>query len=339
MITLLGRSAVLAGALVALLLSTAAAVAVGAADLTAAQVLRALAWHAYLPVTPLDPLTDSIVWDLRTPRVLLAGLVGAGLAVCGAVLQALTRNALADPYLLGISAGASTGAVSVLVFGFATGAAALSVGAFAGSAAAFALALALAGRRWTEPSRILLAGVAAGQLFSAATSLIVVSDATAQNTRSITFWLLGSLTAASWTSVALCAAAGAAVLVCCWAAAPALDAFSFGTDVAQSLGFSPTRVRALLFTATAVLAAALVAASGAIGFVGLTVPHAARALAGARHRVLLPACALLGAIFLIWADTAARTVFAPQEVPVGVVTALIGVPAFAVLLRRRGARE
>ena len=332
----LTNSAVLAGALAALLLSTAGAVALGAADLTVAQVLRSLAWHAHLPVTPLDPLTDSIVWDLRTPRVLLAALVGAGLAVCGAVLQALTRNALADPYLLGISAGASTGAVAILVFGFATGAAALSLGAFAGSAAAFAVALALAGRRWTEPSRILLAGVAAGQLFSAATSLIVVSDATAQNTRSITFWLLGSLTAASWASVTLCAVAGGVVLLSCWAAAPALDAFTFGTDVAQSLGFSPARVRALLFTATAVLAAVLVAASGAIGFVGLTVPHAARALVGARHRLLLPACALIGAVFLIWADTAARTVFAPQEVPVGVVTALIGVPAFAVLLRRRG---
>ncbi|MFI5844020.1 FecCD family ABC transporter permease [Catenuloplanes sp. NPDC051500] len=331
------RAIVMAVLPAVLLLSAAGAIAAGAADLTVGQVLRALAWHAGLPVTPLDPLTDGIVWHLRLPRVLLAGLVGAGLAVCGAVLQALTRNALADPYLLGISAGASTGAVAVLVFGFATGAAALSAGAFLGSAAAFAVALALAGRRWTEPARILLAGVAAGQLFSAATSLIVVSDATAQNTRGITFWLLGSLAAASWTSVATCAAVGAVALLCCWAAAPALDAFTFGTDVAQSLGFSPARVRALLFTVTAVLAAALVAGSGAIGFVGLTVPHAARALAGSRHRTLLPVCALVGATFLIWADTVARTVFAPQEVPVGVVTALLGVPAFAVLLRRRGA--
>jgi iron complex transport system permease protein len=315
--------------------SVAAAVTVGVADLSVGQVFRTVGVHAGLPVTPLPLLADSIVWDLRMPRVLLAGLVGGGLAVCGAVLQALTRNPLADPYLLGISAGASTGAVCVLVLGLGAGAAALSGGAFAGSLAAFAAALLFAGRRWTEPSRILLAGVAVGQLFSAVTSLIVIADATAQSTRSIMFWLLGSLTGASWQAVGLCAAGCAVGLLICWAAAPALDAFAFGADVAQSLGFSPAKVRALLFVTTAMLAAVLVAASGAIGFVGLTVPHAARILVGARHRLLLPACAVTGAAFLIWADTAARTVFAPQEIPVGVVTALIGVPAFAVLIRRR----
>ena len=314
--------------------SVAAAVTVGVADLSVGQVFRKLAAHLGAPVTPLPRLADSIVWDLRMPRVLLAGLVGGGLAVCGAVLQALTRNPLADPYLLGISAGASTGAVAVLVLGLGVGAAALSTGAFLGSVTAFGAALLLAGRRWTEPARILLAGVAVGQLFSAATSLIVVADASVQATRSITFWLLGSLTGASWPTAALCAAIGAAGLLTCWAAAPALDAFAFGADVAQTLGFAPARVRALLFATTALLAAVLVAASGAIGFVGLTVPHAARMLVGTRHRLLLPACAVLGATFLIWADTAARTVFAPQEIPVGVVTALIGVPAFAVLMRR-----
>jgi iron complex transport system permease protein len=332
------RPWLLPGVTVVLGLSVATAVTVGVAELSVAQVFRTVGVHLGLPVTPLPALADSIVWDLRMPRVLLAGLVGGGLAVCGAVLQALTRNALADPYLLGISAGASTGAVCVLVLGVGAGAAALSTGAFLGSAAAFGAALLLAGRRWTEPARILLAGVAVGQLFAAATSLIVVSDADAQATRSITFWLLGSLTGASWPTVGLCAAVAGTALLICWAAAPALDAFAFGADVAQSLGFSPARVRAALFVTTALLAAVLVAASGAIGFVGLTVPHAARILVGGRHRILLPACAVLGAAFLIWADTAARTAFAPQEIPVGVVTALIGVPAFAVLMRRRSAR-
>ena len=325
---------VLPAAAAVLVLSVAGAVTVGVADLSIGEVFGTIGAHLGLPVTPLPALADSIVWDLRLPRVLLAALVGGGLAVCGAVLQALTRNALADPYLLGISAGASTGAVTVLVLGLGAGAVALSTGAFLGGAAAFALALLLAGRRWTEPARILLAGVAVAQLFSAATSLIVVADATAQNTRSVTFWLLGSLSGASWPAVALCAAAVAAGLLVCWASAPALDAFSFGADVAQSLGFSPARVRALLFAITAMLAAVLVAASGAIGFVGLTIPHAARLLVGARHRALLPACAITGAAFLIWADTAARTTFAPQEIPVGVVTALIGVPVFALVLRR-----
>jgi iron complex transport system permease protein len=124
------------------------------------------------------------------------------------------------------------------------------------------------------------------------------------------------------------------VLLTCWTAAPALDAFAFGADVAQSLGFSPVRVRALLFAGTALLAAVLVAASGAIGFVGLTVPHLVRRLTGSRHRTLLPMCALAGAVLLVWADTAARTAFAPQELPVGVLTALLGVPVFALLFRR-----
>lgn len=321
-----------------LVLSIAAAVTTGVADLSVGDVLRTLAAHAGLPVAPLPPLSDSIVWDLRMPRVLLAALVGAGLAVCGAVLQALTRNPLADPYLLGISAGASTGAVGVLVLGLGAGAVALSAGAFAGSVAAFAVAVLLAGRRWTQPGRILLAGVATAQLFSAVTSLVIVAGASPDSTRSTLFWLLGSLSAASWPAVVVCAGLSAAGLLVCWAAAPALDAFAFGADVAQTLGFAPARFRALLFAVTALLTAVLVAASGAIGFVGLTVPHAVRRLTGSRHRVVLPMCALTGAVLLVWADTAARTVFAPQELPVGVVTALVGVPAFAVLLRRaRGA--
>ncbi|WBB96518.1 iron chelate uptake ABC transporter family permease subunit [Solwaraspora sp. WMMA2080] len=329
------RAPVLIFAVAALALSVAGATTIGTADLTVTDVFRTHGVHLGLPLEPLPALADSIVWNLRTPRVLLAGLVGGGLAVCGAVLQALTRNPLADPYLLGISAGASTGAVSVLVLGLGVGAGALTGGAFAGAVAAFLATLALAGRRWTEPSRILLAGVAVGQLFAAVTSLIVVSAASPQQTRGVTFWLLGSLTMAGWSTVALAAAVAAGALLICWAATPALDAFAFGTDVAQSLGFSPVIVRALLFGTTALLAAVLVAASGAIGFVGLTVPHAARYLVGSRHRILLPTCAVIGATFLIWADTAARTVFTPQEVPVGVVTALLGVPAFALLIRRR----
>lgn len=320
---------------VLVVLSVAAAVTIGTATLSVTDVLRTIAVHLALPVEPLPPLADSIIWDLRLPRVLLAGLVGGGLAVCGAVLQALTRNPLADPFLLGISSGASTGAVAVLVLGIGAGSVALSTGAFVGSVAAFGGVLLFAGSRWTEPTRIVLSGVAVSQLFSAVTSLIVVSDATAQNTRSITFWLLGSLTAASWASVALCAVVVVAGLACCWAIAPALDAFSFGADTAATLGFSAARSRLVLFGVTALMAAVLVASSGAIGFVGLTIPHAARFVVGSQHRVLLPACAVVGAVFLIWADTAARTVLSPQELPVGVLTALIGVPVFALILRRR----
>ncbi|MGW5558128.1 FecCD family ABC transporter permease [Micromonospora sp. NPDC003944] len=328
---------ILPSALFLLLVTIVAAVSVGSADLPVGSVLRAVASHVGLPVQPLPALPDSIVWDLRLPRVLLAALVGAGLAVCGAVLQALTRNPLADPFLLGVSSGASTGAVAVLVLGvrIGVGPVDLTTGAFVGGMAAFGAVLLLAGRRAGEPTRIVLAGVAVSQLFSAVTSLIVISDAHTQDTRSVTFWLLGSLTAASWAAVALSAAVVGVGLLVCWANATALDAFAFGTDAARSLGFSPGRTRLLLFTVTALVAAALVASSGAIGFVGLTVPHAVRFLFGSRHRTLLPTCAVVGAIFLIWADTVARTAFAPQELPVGVLTALLGVPVFALVMRRR----
>ncbi|MFK3979212.1 FecCD family ABC transporter permease [Micromonospora sp. NPDC050397] len=328
-------STVLVGGMVLLALSVAAAVTIGTADLSVADVGRAVAAHLGLPARPLPRLADSIVWDLRMPRVLLAGLVGSGLALCGAVLQALTRNPLADPFLLGISSGASTGAVAVLVLGLGVGSVSLSTGAFLGSAAAFGAVLLFAGRHWTESTRIVLSGVAVSQLFGAVTSLIVISDASVQNTRSVTFWLLGSLTAASWSSVTLASAVAAAGFAVCWWYAPALDAFAFGVDTAESLGFAAGRTRLVLFTTTALTAAVLVAASGAIGFVGLTIPHAARLLVGTRHRVLLPTCVVAGAVFLIWADTAARTVFTPQELPVGVLTALIGVPVFAVVMRRR----
>ncbi|OZM83330.1 iron ABC transporter permease [Pseudonocardia sp. MH-G8] len=332
------RAAVVAVAgSVALVLSIAVAVTLGSADLAVTDVARSVLVHLGLPLRPLPPLHDGIVWQLRMPRVLLAVLVGAGLAVCGAVLQALTGNPLADPYLLGISSGASTGAVAVLVLGVGAGAGAfaLSGGAFLGSLIAFATVLALAGRSLVSSTRVVLAGVAASQLFGAVTSLIVITSADADATRSVTFWLLGSLAAADWTTVLTCAAVVAAVLAACWSAALALDAFAFGQEAAAALGVPPARTQLLLFTATALAAAALVAASGAIGFVGLVVPHAARFLVGAGHRRLLPVCALLGGVFLLWADTAARSVFAPQDVPVGVVTAVVGVPVFAVILRRR----
>ncbi|MEV4476357.1 iron chelate uptake ABC transporter family permease subunit [Nonomuraea sp. NPDC049504] len=330
------RAAYVIGAgLLLLALSVAAAAVVGAAGLSPADVLRTVAFHAGLPVRPLAPLDDGIIWQLRLPRVLLAVLVGAGLSVCGAVLQALTRNPLADPYLLGISSGASTGAVAVLVLGLGSGAAALSSGAFGGSVLAFCCVLAMIGRELGSTVRVVLAGVVVSQLFSAATSLIVIWAADAQSTRGVTFWMLGSLAAASWPSVALCAVVAGGGLLACVLASSALDAFAFGREAAASLGIAPARTELTLFTVTALTTAVLVAASGAIGFAGLIVPHAVRALAGGRHHVLLPACALYGGVFLLAADTVARTAFAPREIPVGVLTALIGVPAFALIMRRR----
>ncbi|OBJ42803.1 iron ABC transporter permease [Mycolicibacterium mucogenicum] len=320
--------------LVVLALSIAAAMIIGPADLGFGDVYAVVAQHLWDRPADVTPIDDGIVWELRLPRALLAAICGAGLGICGAILQSLMRNPLADPFMLGISSGASTGAVLVVVAGIG-GALTLSGGAFVGAVIAFVLVLALAAVSGGGQDRVLLAGVAGTQLFSAATALVVFSSADAQQTRGVLFWLLGSLAGAAWSQVALCGLVCAACLAICWLHSDALDAFAFGRDAAAALGVSVRRVRAVLLATTALLTAVLVSAAGAIGFVGLVLPHAARMIVGPSHRRLLPVTAITGAIFLVWVDAAARTVFAPQELPVGVVTALVGVPIFMWILARR----
>jgi iron complex transport system permease protein len=315
--------------------SVAVAITIGPADLSVRDVFAVVTEHLGGPPSGLSTIRDAIVWDLRLPRTLLAAVCGAGLALCGAVLQALLRNPLADPYVLGISSGASTGAVLVLVLGVGAGSVGLGLGAFLGAVVAFALVLALARIAGGTTDRLILAGVAGTQLFAAVTSFVVISSADARQTRGVLFWLLGSLSGAGWGDVVLCAAVLAVGFAVCAGLALSLDAFAFGADAAAALGVPVVVVRAVLLGVTALLTAVLVSAAGAIGFVGLVLPHAARALVGPAHRRLLPATALVGAIFLVWVDTLGRTLLEPQEIPVGVVTALIGVPAFAVVLGRR----
>ncbi|MFE7977069.1 FecCD family ABC transporter permease [Streptomyces shenzhenensis] len=322
------------GGLLAVTVSVAFAVTFGPADISTADVWASVAAHLGLGDSALAPLRDGIVWNLRMPRTLLAALCGAGLAVCGAVMQSLLRNPLADPFVLGVSSGASTGAVAVVVLGVGGGAVSLSAGAFAGALLSFGLVLVLSHTLGGSPDRVVLSGVAAMQLFSALTSFTVLTSADAETTRGVLFWLLGSLAGASWGDVLLCAVVLAAVLVVCLGHARTLDAFAFGEDAAAALGVRVARTRLVLLCATALLTATLVSCAGAIGFVGLVLPHAARALTGSGHARLLPVTALAGAVFLVWVDTVARTVIDPQEVPVGVVTSLIGVPAFVAVLYR-----
>ncbi|MEO3781205.1 iron chelate uptake ABC transporter family permease subunit [Micromonospora sp. B11E3] len=322
--------------LAALIVSIGVTVTLGPADISVTTVWAVLADRLGLADADVPLLREHIVWQLRLPRVLGAAVLGGGLAAVGAVMQTVTRNPLADPYLLGVSSGASLGAVAVLVVGLGGGVAALTGGAFAGALAAFAVVVAVSGRRAAlAPTRVVLAGVAVAQLCAAATSFVIVWVADPHATQSITFWLSGSLARVDWTALAWAAPVLAAVLILLAAHARALNAFAFGEDAAASLGVPVTRARWLLLVATALLTAALVAISGAVGFVGLILPHAARFLTGADHRRLLPVVVLGGAIFLVWVDTAARTLFAPRELPVGVLTALLGVPAFVVLLNRQ----
>ncbi|MFJ9159528.1 FecCD family ABC transporter permease [Streptomyces griseoviridis] len=322
------------GGLAALLTSIAFAVTIGPAAISTADVWAAVAAHLGLGDSTLTPLRDGIVWDLRMPRTLLAAVCGAGLAVCGAVMQSLLRNPLADPFVLGVSSGASTGAVAVVVLGVGGGAISLSAGAFLGALLSFGLVLLLSHILGGSTDRVVLSGVAAMQLFSALTSFTVLTSADAETTRGVLFWLLGSLTGTDWGQVALCAAVLAVALAVCLGHARTLDAFAFGAEAAAGLGVHVARTRLVLLSVTALLTAVLVSCAGAIGFVGLVLPHATRALTGSGHARLLPVTALTGAVFLVWVDTAARTVLDPQEVPVGVVTSLIGVPAFVAVLYR-----
>lgn len=333
------RAVLFSGAgLAAVALSAAVAVTIGPANVSVADVVQVIIGRLGHRDGAIPATSDAIVWELRLPRVLVAALCGAGLGVCGVILQSLMRNPLADPFVLGIASGASTGAVLVAVMGFG-GMLSLSGGALLGALAAFALVVLLAGVTGGGPDRIMLAGVAATQLFAALTSFIVFSSADAQQTRGVLFWLLGSFGGVGWQDVISCGAVCLLTWAVCISQSNALDAFAFGESAAAALGVPVGQVRVLLLGCTAMLTAVLVSVAGAIGFVGLVLPHAARLLVGASHVRLVPVVAVTGAVFMIWVDAAARTIFAPQELPVGVLTALIGVPVFVLILWRRKRRR
>ena len=328
-------------ACVALLLAVLAGVAIGETPIAPGVVLQVLANKLWAAGHVLDPIDEGIVWSYRLTRALVAAACGAGLATCGVVLQSLLRNPLADPYLLGISAGASTGAVLVAVLGLGAGAVSLSAGAFAGAIGAFALVILLA--RASGPSgasaQIILAGIAGSQLFNAITAFLITKSASSEQARGIMFWLLGNLSGVRWPAVWLAVPVAVAGLAVCLWHRRALDAFTFGADSAASLGIPVRRVQLLLISCAALVTAVMVSIVGSIGFVGLVIPHAVRLLAGTGHGRLLPASALGGALFLIAADVLSRTLIKGQVIPVGVVTALVGAPVFAlILIGRRHAR-
>lgn len=289
-------------------------------------------WHAGYP---LDAIDEGIIWNYRLSRAVVGACCGAALAVSGVVLQSLLRNPLADPYILGISAGASTGAVGVAILGFGTGMLTMPLGAFLGALVAFALVSLLALKAGRGNSAIILAGVAGSQLFNALTSFIVTKAANAEQARGIMFWLLGNLSGVRWTDASLALPVVIFGLFICLWHARALDAFTFGAESAASLGIPVRRVYVVLTATSALMTAVMVSIVGSIGFIGLVIPHAARLVVGVRHGRLLPAAALIGAIFMIAADILSRTIIAGQVLPIGVITALFGAPAFALILSQR----
>ncbi len=280
---------------------------------------------------------DSIVWLVRMPRVLLGAVVGAGLAIAGVALQAMVRNVLADPYILGVTYGASTGAAATILFGVgaAVGASSLTASAFVGAMAATGILFLLArvGGRVTSV-RLLLAGVTIGYVLSATTSfLIFVSDAP-EGARAVLFWLLGSLSLARWSAVGIASVIVVASVVAFLLWGRRFDALAIGDETARTLGVSPARFRVQALMVVSLCVGAVVAVSGGIGFVGLVVPHVARLCVGGAHRRVYPVAALIGAVFLVWADVFARVAFAPRELPLGIVTAVVGAPLLIILVRR-----
>lgn len=308
-----------------------------AAQIVIGHLLPGMPWMSDGSLTSLQ---DQAVWQFRLPRTLLAALAGAGLALAGALMQVTVRNPLAEPYILGVSSGASVGAVLVIVLGSAAlGGLSMNVAAFAGALAACAAVWALALKSGSlSPTRMILAGVALGTLLSAVTSYLTIST-DAQNVVGVLFFLLGSVSAATMPSligpaVALVIAASVAALL-----ARSLNALMTGDESAASLGIDAAKLRGLLLVIASLLTGAVVSVSGGIGFVGLVVPHIARIAVGADHRRLLPITVLGGAVFLVVADLMARTVAAPTEIPLGILTAFVGAPFFLWLMRRSGAER
>ncbi|MGH3719966.1 MAG: FecCD family ABC transporter permease [Pseudonocardiaceae bacterium] len=327
------------GLLVGLAVVVTLSVSVGPVRISAVTVWRIIAYHliGIGESTGWTPIQDNIVWDLRLPRTLLGILVGAGLTVTGIVTQALVRNPLADPYVLGISQGASVGAIASIVLGVgAFGVSSTAGAAFVGAAGSFALVYAFARRGGSmAPLRLVLAGVAIGFAFNGVAQFLILQADTPGETNTALFWLLGSLASASWGQLALPAgflAAGTLFLV---GRGRALNALMAGDETAASLGVGVERLRRQLLVSASLLTGVMVSVSGSISFVGLIVPHALRMMMGTDHRWLIPAGVLGGATFLVAVDVIARVAVQPQELPIGVVTGVVGAPVFLLLMSRR----
>ncbi|HBS38837.1 iron ABC transporter permease [Paracoccaceae bacterium] len=323
-----------------LMLSLSVAISVGSVAIPMPTVWGVLL-HKIAP-TLLEPSwspgREAIIWDIRFPRAVLACLVGAGLAIVGASLQSVTRNPLADPHLLGISSGGAFGAILALLHtGLFLGLLTVPLFAFLGALGATALVLAVTQfATATSADRLVLAGVAVSFIIMAgANVLIFLGDPRATHT--VVFWMLGGLGLAQWSQLAY----PAFILFVCgaylWLHSGDLNAMTIGDETASTLGIPVAKFRLSVFVVGALVTGVMVAFSGIIGFIGLMVPHIARMMVGGNYAKMLPASALLGAVFLLWADIAARTIMAPEDMPIGIVTGMIGGVFFIWLLRRQSA--
>jgi iron complex transport system permease protein len=326
---------VMAACAALLLITMVAGVGLGSVGLSPAAVLHVVSEQ--LSGHPDNTVAGIIVWQIRLPRVLLAAVVGAALTTAGVVVQVLVRNALADPFLLGVSSGASVGATAVLLLGaFASlGVWAISVGSVLGALVAMAVVFGVSqSGRGLAPTQLILCGVVLSAMFESVTSFLIFRG-NPQATQSVLFWLLGSFGLASWNQLPIPALALVAVMAYLLAQGRSLNALAMGAEPAAALGIDVQQLRRNLFFAASLLAGVSVAVSGVIGFVGLVVPHIVRLIVGSDHRRVLPVGVLFGASFMVLGDLLARTIVAPQEMPMGVITAFIGAPTLLILIRRR----
>ncbi|MCI9068582.1 MAG: iron ABC transporter permease [Lachnospiraceae bacterium] len=280
---------------------------------------------------------ESIVWSLRFPKVIVAGCVGAGLSLAGIFMQALTKNPLADPYILGISSGASAGAVASLLLGSLPliGKLPLPAGAFFGALLTAVLVFVIGGGGIKgSTTRLVLIGMAISAFFSALTDLIIFLTPDSKKVTSAMFWMTGSFAGVSWSDVLPAVLTLAAGIFVAAGIRKEMDALLMGEELARNYGVNVPLVKVILIGTSTLLTAVMVSMSGIIGFVGLVVPHVSRQVMGAAHAKMLPAALLAGAGFMIWADVIARVSVAPEELPVGVVTAIAGAPFFLMMLRK-----
>lgn len=325
------------GAFVMLGLSLSMAISLGAVSVPFGTVWGVFFDRIGLPILEPDWSKGraAIVWDIRFPRALLAVMVGAGLAIVGAALQAVTRNPLADPHLLGISSGGAFGAILALLHtGLFLGLLTVPLLAFFGALGATVLVLGVARlAEATSADRLVLAGVAVSfVIMAAANVLIFLGDPRATHT--VVFWMLGGLGLAQWSHLIFPLAILIPSALWLWLQAPRLNAMTIGDETAATMGIPVARFRLVVFAVSALITGVMVAFSGMIGFVGLMVPHIARLFVGGDYLRVIPASAVIGGIFLLLADIAARTVMAPEDMPIGIVTGLVGGLSFILLLRK-----
>lgn len=278
---------------------------------------------------------SAILWEIRVPRTLFAAFVGGGLSVCGLLLQTITKNELADPYILGVSSGASFGAVGAIIGGWFAflGDFQITGAAFIGAAISTICVLFMSGRS-ENPTRLILVGMGISAVFSALTMMLIYSAKHETQVRSAMFWLLGSLSGIQWDDLSVGLFALVFLVIVTFLLRHSLDLLLLGRGEAADLGLNVKRFQLLVVLLSSAVVAVFVAKVGLIGFVGLITPHIARTLFGPRHNFLIPSTALIGALLMIWADIASRALYAPEEIPIGVLTSLAGAPVFLWIISK-----